>query len=88
MLLPFLKRHIELAQPDVLILMGNTACQALLGSSGITRLRGTWTKVMGLPAMPMFHPAYLLRTPARKRESWADLLEVNARLKEKTDVTD
>ncbi len=86
MLLPFLKRHIELAQPDVLILMGNIACQALLGSSGITRLRGTWAKVMGLPAMPMFHPAYLLRTPARKRESWADLLEVNARLKEKTDV--
>ncbi|RMD93288.1 MAG: uracil-DNA glycosylase [Alphaproteobacteria bacterium] len=80
MMLPFLKRHIELANPDVLVLMGNIATQALLGRRGITRLRGQWTEVMGRPALPMFHPAYLLRNPHAKREAWADLLELKARL--------
>ncbi len=80
MLLPFLERHIELAAPEVLIAMGNTPCQALLGRRGITRLRGRWVERHGLPVMPMFHPAYLLRNPAAKREAWADLLEVQARL--------
>ncbi|WP_106746353.1 uracil-DNA glycosylase [Yoonia maritima] len=81
MMLPFLQRHIALADPDVVILMGNTPCQALLGRTGITRIRGTWTEVLGKPCLPMFHPAYLLRNTAAKREAWADLLEVNARLK-------
>ena len=81
MLLPFLKRHIELAAPDLLIVMGNISCQALLGKRGITRLRGAWTEVLGRPALPMFHPAYLLRNPAAKREAWADLLAVQARLR-------
>ncbi|MEZ5715336.1 MAG: uracil-DNA glycosylase [Paracoccaceae bacterium] len=80
MMLPFLERHIELAEPEVLILMGNISCQAALGRRGITRLRGQWVQAFGRPALPMFHPAYLLRTPAAKRESWADLLEVRARL--------
>ncbi len=80
MMLPFLARHIALAAPDVLVVMGNTPCQALLGRSGITRLRGTWTHAENLPALPMFHPAYLLRTPAAKREAWADLLSLRARL--------
>lgn len=80
MLVPFLERHIELAAPEILILMGNTPCQALLGRRGITRMRGNWAQVLERPAMPMFHPAYLLRNPAAKREAWADLLEIKARL--------
>lgn len=80
MMLPFLARHVELADPDLIILMGNTPCAAALGQRGILRLRGTWTTAFGKPTLPMTHPAYLLRTPAAKREAWADLLEVKARL--------
>ncbi len=80
MMLPFVKRHIELAAPELVVLMGNIACQGLLGRRGITRLRGNWQEVMGRPAMPMFHPAFLLRNPAAKREAWADLLDIQARL--------
>ncbi|MDW4499770.1 uracil-DNA glycosylase [Sulfitobacter sp. D35] len=80
MMQPFLERHIELAAPELLVVMGNISCQALLGRRGITRLRGTWSEAQGLPAMPMFHPAYLLRNPSAKRAAWADLLEVKARL--------
>lgn len=80
MLLPFLKRHVELVNPDFIVLMGNISCQAVLGKRGITRLRGQWADAFGTPALPMFHPAYLLRTPAAKREAWADLLALKARL--------
>lgn len=80
MMAPFVQRHIELAQPDVLVLMGNHACAGLLGRRGITRMRGTWEDVAGVPAMPMCHPAYLLRNPGAKREAWADLLAIKARL--------
>ncbi|MBE1285739.1 MAG: uracil-DNA glycosylase [Rhodobacteraceae bacterium] len=80
MMVPFLKRHVELAQPDLLILMGNISCRAVLGKQGITRLRGNWAEAWGKPVMPMFHPAYLLRQPHMKRAAWADLLEVKARL--------
>ena len=82
MMLPFLERHITLAEPDVVVLMGNTPCQALLGKTGITRMRGQWTEVLGKPCLPMFHPAYLLRNPIAKREAWADLLDLNARLRD------
>ena len=78
MMLPFLIRHIQLAEPKVLVLMGNWACQALLSKRGITRLRGTWTQAVDKPALPMFHPAYLLRNPAAKRDAWADLLNLKA----------
>lgn len=74
--LPFLSRHVELAGPDVLVLMGNSACKAVLGREGITRLRGNWVSAFGRPALPMTHPAYLLRTPIAKREAWADLLSL------------
>ncbi|WP_299676173.1 uracil-DNA glycosylase [uncultured Roseobacter sp.] len=80
MMRPFLQRHIVLAQPKLLVIMGNISAQTLLGKRGITRLRGTWTEACGLPALPMFHPAYLLRQPAAKREAWADLLSLKARL--------
>ena len=80
MMKPFLARHIELARPEVLVIVGNWSAQALLGKRGITRLRGQWTQAEGLPALPMFHPAYLLRSPEFKREAWADLLSLKARL--------
>ncbi|WP_439120041.1 uracil-DNA glycosylase [Marivita sp.] len=83
MMLPFLKRHIALAKPEVLVVMGNISCQALLGKRGITRLRGQWAEAEGMPVIPMFHPAYLLRNPSAKREAWADLLDLNARLTKK-----
>ena len=81
MMLPFVKRHVELAAPDVLVLMGNIACLAMLGRKGITRLRGNWQDVLGRPALPMFHPAYLLRNPHAKRDAWHDLLMLQARLR-------
>lgn len=80
MMKPFLHRHIELARPKVLVLMGNHSCQAVIGQRGITRLRGKWSEGFGYPALPMFHPAYLLRNPAAKRDAWADLLDLSARL--------
>lgn len=82
MLLPFVERHIALADPKVVVLMGNTPCAALLGRRGITRMRGQWETVLDRPALPMFHPAYLLRNPHAKREAWADLLALRARLKD------
>ncbi|WP_397543639.1 uracil-DNA glycosylase family protein [Roseovarius salis] len=84
MLLPFVERHVELADPDIVVLMGNTSCQAALGRRGITRLRGSWTHAYGRLALPMFHPAGLLRNPHNKRFAWADLLELRARLEEMT----
>lgn len=85
--LPFVLRHIALARPRVLVLAGGTAASTLLPvSDGITRLRGRWFElaVPGLdapvPTLPIFHPAFLLRTPARKREAWRDLLALKARL--------
>jgi uracil-DNA glycosylase len=80
MMLPFLRKHVELVAPEVIVLMGNTPCAAVLGTRGILRLRGTWATGFGRPVMPMTHPAYLLRTPAAKREAWADLLAIKSRL--------
>ena len=82
MMRPFVARHVALAAPDFLILMGNISCEAGLGRRGVTRLRGQWAEAFGRPALPMFHPAYLLRNPAAKREAWADLLSLRARLTE------
>ncbi len=80
MLLPFLQRHVALIKPQLIVLMGNSSCQAGLGKRGITRLRGQWAEAYDTPALPMFHPAYLLRNPMAKREAWADLLELKSRL--------
>ena len=80
MLRPFMERHVALAAPDLVILMGNISCEAGLGRRGITRLRGQWAEAYGKPALPMFHPAYLLRNPPAKREAWADLLALRARI--------
>ncbi|CUK00354.1 uracil-DNA glycosylase, family 4 [Ruegeria denitrificans] len=83
MMKPFLERHVALAKPEVLVIMGNISCQAVLGKRGITRLRGQWSQALDLPVIPMFHPAYLLRQPQMKRQAWADLLELKARLEGK-----
>ncbi|OUD10083.1 uracil-DNA glycosylase [Marivivens niveibacter] len=77
---PFLQRHIELVQPDVIVLMGNCACQALIGQGGITRSRGNWTKVLGRDAVPMCDPDYLMSRPVAKRDAWADLLSIKSKL--------
>ncbi|MGQ0566479.1 MAG: uracil-DNA glycosylase [Gemmobacter sp.] len=81
MMLPFVERHVALADPEVIVLMGNTSCLAALGQKGISRLRGVWTTAFGRSALPMFHPAYLLRNPAAKREAWTDLLALQAWLR-------
>ncbi|MDF2234514.1 uracil-DNA glycosylase [Albimonas sp. CAU 1670] len=81
MLAPFLERHIQLAKPEFLVLMGASPAQALLETTmGITRLRGSWRLWNGVPCLPTFHPAYLLRQPDKKRESWRDLLSLRAAL--------
>jgi uracil-DNA glycosylase len=79
--LPFLLRHIALVRPRRLVLLGALASRAVLGgSTGITKLRGKWLETAipdlptPVPALPMLHPAYLLRTPGAKRDAWADLL--------------
>ena len=77
--LPFIRRQIELAKPDILVCLGGSAVQTLLGvTTGITRARGSWFDYQregGPPikALAMFHPAYLLRQPAQKRLAWADM---------------
>ena len=85
--LPFLLRHIALVRPRRLVLLGALATRALTGSAtGITRMRGRWVDVAipGLaekvPALPMLHPAYLLRTAGAKRLAWADLVQLRRML--------
>lgn len=87
--LPFLMRHIALVQPRCLLLLGGPAAQAVLGrSDSVTRMRGQWwsCEAPGLsesvPTLVTYHPAYLLRTPAQKRESWRDLLLMDTRLRQ------
>ena len=70
-----------LAAARSLALIGNASVRAVLNTEvGITRLRGRWAEWRGLPVLPMLHPAYLLRNPEAKREAWADLLALKARL--------
>ncbi|MEI2687820.1 MAG: uracil-DNA glycosylase [Cypionkella sp.] len=80
LLAPFVHRHIELASPEFIVVMGNAACQMVLQTSGIQRLRGQWGTALGIPVLPMLSPRWLLKHPAAKREAWADLLSLKARL--------
>ena len=74
---PFLLREIAVVQPEVIVVLGNTAMKNLLDTrEGITRLRGTFQDYKGIKVMPTFHPAYLLRDPSKKRETWEDLKKV------------
>lgn len=81
--IPYLHEQIDLIQPRVLVALGATAVEGLLGKTiGITRLRGTWHTYRNIPLMPTYHPAYLLRNQAmsEKRRVWEDMLQVMARL--------
>ena len=74
---PFLFRQIDIIAPAVIVALGSPASQALLETSaGITKLRGTFREFRGIPVMPTFHPAYLLRNPAAKKEVWDDMRKV------------
>jgi uracil-DNA glycosylase family 4 len=74
---PFLLREIASVQPEVIVVMGNTATRNLLNAKlGITKLRGEFQDYHGVKVMPTFHPAYLLRDPSKKQETWQDLKKV------------
>ncbi|HSE21782.1 MAG TPA: uracil-DNA glycosylase family protein [Pyrinomonadaceae bacterium] len=74
---PFLLREIAIVQPKVIVTLGNTAMKNLLGTNeGITKARGKFQNYKGIKVMPTFHPAYLLRDPSKKRETWEDLKKV------------
>jgi uracil-DNA glycosylase family 4 len=85
--LPFVERMIELVAPEVLVFVGGASAKTLLNrSDGIMRLRGQWYDYecrgldRAIPARPLYHPAYLLRSPAQKRDAWRDLLAIQERL--------
>jgi DNA polymerase len=83
--LPFLRRHIELADPAVIILLGAVAARYVVGvNDGIMKLRGRWMDYRvgdrTVPLMPTLHPAYLLRQPAHKKLAWRDLQSIQARI--------
>jgi len=74
---PFLLREIASVRPEVIVVLGNTAMKNLLEvKEGITKLRGIFQNYQGIKIMPTFHPAYLLRDPSKKRETWEDLKKV------------
>lgn len=83
--LPFLQRHLELQNPQIIVALGGVSSKQLLDTStGIMRTRGRWAEItvgeQQVPVLPMFHPAYLLRQPAQKRYAWADLQSLRDRI--------
>jgi len=81
--IPYLHEQIDLIRPKVIVALGATAVDGLLGKTlGITKLRGTWKTYRGTPLMPTYHPAYLLRNQAlsEKRKVWEDMLQVMEKL--------
>jgi uracil-DNA glycosylase family 4 len=81
--IPFLHEQIDLIRPKVLVALGGTAIEGLLGKMpGIMKLRGQWQTYRGIPLMPTYHPAYVLRNQAlsEKRKVWEDMLQVMGRL--------
>ena len=85
--LPFVQRHIELAKPKILVFLGGSSAKTMLSrKEGIMRLRGKWFDYTSdgldapIPAMPTFHPAFLLRQSAQKREAWRDFLSIQEKL--------
>jgi uracil-DNA glycosylase len=81
--IPYLHEQIDLIRPKVIVALGATAVEGLLGKTvGITRLRGNWKTYRGTPLMPTYHPAYLLRNqaPSEKRRVWEDMLQVMEKL--------
>lgn len=81
--LPVLQAQIHLVRPRVLVSLGRVSAQTLLQTATpISRLRGRWQRFGGVDLMPTFHPAYLLRSPEKKKEAWQDLQLVMERLRE------
>lgn len=79
--LPYLLSQIELIKPKVIVALGAVALRGLLDVQlGITKMRGHWYTFRDIPIMPTFHPAYLLRNPAAKKEVWQDMQEVVKKL--------
>lgn len=83
--LPFIERHIALATPEILVLVGGVSAKTLLETAqGIMRLRGKWQSYVcegrQIPALPTLHPAFLLRQPAQKQAAWADLLSLREKI--------
>lgn len=88
MCMPFVRRHVELIAPKLLVCLGGVAMKAMFGvSDGIMKLRGTWMDFSPapdcapIPTLLTYHPAFLLRTPGHKKESWADLQDLQKRAK-------
>ena len=82
---PFIERHIELVDPEVIVFVGAVSAKLMLGTTdGILKLRGKWksysTGNRQYDAIAMLHPAYLLRQPAQKRMAWQDMLKLKAKL--------
>ena len=85
--LPFIQKHIEIVNPSMLVLLGGTAAKAILTTNhGITKLRSTWHTYnspklnLSIPTRAIFHPAFLLRSPAKKKEAWEDLLAIQKKI--------
>jgi len=80
--IPYLHEQIDLIRPRVLVALGGTAMEGLLNKTGIMKLRGHWHTYRGIPLMPTYHPAYLLRNQAlaEKRKIWEDMLQVMEKL--------
>jgi uracil-DNA glycosylase len=87
--LPFVERHIALVKPQILVLLGGVAAKTILRTKdGITRIRGRWVDYRPpggnagevIPCLPIYHPAYLLRQPAAKRQAWNDMQSLIKRL--------
>lgn len=88
---PFCERHIALVQPKILVFAGGISAQTLMRSNiGIMKLRGRWSEFTPtdtdqvIPALPIFHPAFLLRRPIEKKKAWQDLLSLKMKLQETT----
>ena len=81
---PFIERHIELAEPKVILLVGGISMTALTGMTGIMKNHGQWQDITiggkTYPALPLYHPAFLLRRPELKKDAWRDLLSLREKL--------
>ncbi len=89
MCMPFVRRHIQLVKPQILVCLGGTAMKAMFQTKdGIMKMRGSWLDFAPMPGdtpiptLLTYHPAFLLRTPAYKKDSWADLQDLQKRAKE------
>ncbi len=85
---PFLEKQIDVISPEIIITLGRISSQKLLGTTTpISRLRGTFLNYRNIPVMPTFHPAYLLRNPKAKWDTWDDVQKVLEKLKDKGEVS-